>query len=90
LDGIVKAMVRKPKKGTSAAAGKNQGGRPELNADEKRETLVRVLVNVAEYRQLQEAAAYAGHPMSAWLRGVGLEKARALAAEKEAARARDK
>ena len=83
-------MATKPKKATPTATGKNQGGRPELDPADRREKLVRVLTNVAEYKQLQDAAAYAGQPMSIWLRGVGLERARALAAEKEAARARDK
>jgi hypothetical protein len=94
-------MTPKPKKGGGSAAGKNQGdpaeppaeknkgGRRELDADEKRDTLVRVLVNVAEYADLQKGAKYAHLPLSTWLRQIGLERAQALIAEKEAARNRD-
>ena len=82
-------MARKPKKAAPATAGKNQGGRPELSADEKRDTLVRVLTNTAEYEELKAAAAYVGLSLSTWLRVVGLERARAVTAEKEAARNRD-
>jgi hypothetical protein len=49
-----------------------------------------VLVNVAEYGDLKKAAKYASAPLSTWLRMVGLERAQALIAEKEAPRARDK
>ena len=83
-------MAAKPKKATTVPTGKNQGGRPELDPADRREKIVRVVTNEAEYRELQAAAAYASQPMSIWLRSVGLERARALAAEKEAARARDK
>ena len=83
-------MAAKPKKGATAATRKNQGGRPVLADADRRDTLVRVLTNDAEYQELQDAAAYVGMPTSTWLRVVGLERARILAAEKEAARARDK
>lgn len=83
-------MAAKPKKRAPGATGKNQGGRPVLAEADRRDTLVRVLTNEAEYQELQAAAAYVGMPMSTWLRVVGLERARALAAEKEAGRARDK
>jgi len=82
-------MVRKAKR-SAPEARNNQGGRPELSADERRDTLVRVLVNVAEHGDLKKAAKYASVPLSTWLRMVGLEKAQALIAEKEAARPREK
>lgn len=76
-------MVSKPKK--------RQVGRPRyLKAAEKRETIVRVLTTKAEHAELKEAAADAQTSVSNWLRTVGLERARALAAEKEAARDREK
>jgi len=83
-------MAAKPKKATAVPTGKNQGGRPELDPADRREKIVRVVTNEAEYKLLQEAAAYASQPMSIWLRSVGLERARALAAEKETARTREK
>jgi hypothetical protein len=56
---------------------------------DRRDTLVRVLTTASEYEELQGAAAYVGLSVSTWLRVVALERARALAAEKEAARQRD-
>jgi len=50
----------------------------------------RRLTTASEHEELQDAAAYVGMPMSTWIRAVVLERARALAAEKEAARKRDK
>lgn len=82
-------MVTKRKKGTRALAGKNLGGRPVLSDAERRDTLVRVLANDLEYEELQAAAAYVGIPLSTWMRLVALERARALAAEKKAARQRN-
>ena len=75
-------MVRKPKKAVPATAGKNQGGRPELAAGEKRDTLVRVLTNSVEYEELKAAAAYVGLSLSTWLRVVGLERAARLLSKK--------
>lgn len=70
---------------------KRQVGRPRyLKAADKRETIVRVLTTEAEHKELKEAAAAALTSVSNWLRSVGLERARALAAEKEAAREREK
>ena len=83
-------MATKPKKGSPASTGKNQGGRPELNPEAKRDTLVRVLTTASEYQELKDAAAYVGSSVSNWLRLLGLERARIVAAEKEAARARNK
>ena len=82
-------MATKPKRGSRADAGKNRGGRPALAATDRRDTLVRVLATASEYEELQGAAAYVGLSVSTWMRVVGLERARALAAEKEAARQRD-
>jgi delta 1-pyrroline-5-carboxylate dehydrogenase len=76
-------MVSKPKK--------RQVGRPRyLKAAEKRETIVRVLTTEAEHKELKEAAAAADTSVSTWVRGVALERARALAAEKESAVNQDK
>ncbi len=85
-------MISKPKRGRAASTGKkNRGGRPPLADADRRETLVRVLTTEAEYEELQRAAVYVGMGVSTWLRIIGLERARALAAaEKEAARDRDK
>jgi len=82
-------MVTRRKKVQRATPGKNLGGRPVLSDDERRDTLVRVLTNAPEYGELQAAAAYVGIPLSTWMRLVALERARALAAEKEAARQRN-
>jgi len=82
-------MATKPKRGSPAPAGKNRGGRPFLPDADRRDTLVRVLTTSSEYEELQGAAAFVGIPMSTWMRVVALERARALAAEKEAARKRD-
>jgi hypothetical protein len=82
-------MIPKPKKGRATGTGKkNRGGRPPLADADRRETLVRVLTTEAEYGELQRAAAYAGMSVSTWLRVIALERARALVAEKEAARDR--
>lgn len=67
-------MASKPKK--------ERGGRPTVLDAERRDILVRVLVNEVEKEELQRAAARASLPISTWLRFVGLERARAEAAEK--------
>lgn len=82
-------MVSKPKKGRPSAAAKNRGGRPPVPDESRRDTLVRVLTTASEYEELQGAAAYVGMSVSTWMRFVVLERARALAAEKEAAQKRD-
>lgn len=80
-------MVSRPKK--KKVAGKNRGGRPRIqNEADKRDALVRVLTTAAEREELKVAAGHAGMSVSLWMRLVGLERARALAAEKEAARER--
>lgn len=56
---------------------------------ERRDTLVRVLTTASEHAELQRAAAYVGMSVSTWLRFVALERARVLAAEKEAVQKRD-
>jgi hypothetical protein len=50
---------------------------------------VYVLTTVSEYEELQGAAAHVGMSVSTWIRFVALERARVLAAEKEAAQKRD-
>jgi hypothetical protein len=82
-------MVSKPKRGRKAAVGKNRGGRPPMADEDRRDTLVRVLTTASEYEELQRGAAYVGMSVSTWMRFVCLERARTLAAEKEAARDRD-
>jgi len=76
-------MVSKPK-------NRQLGGRPQMRPADRRGTIVRVLTTKAEHAELKEAAAEASMSVSTWLRSVGLERARAVAAEKEAARNRDK
>lgn len=75
-------MVSKPKK-------RQPGGRPKVADADRRDTLVRVLTTAAEHEELQAAAAYVGMSVSTWLRFIALERARVLAAEKEAAQDRD-
>lgn len=82
------ASRSRSKKKTKAATEKNLGGRPPLSDADKRESLVRVLTTAGELRELKVAAKYAGATLSSWIRGVALERARALTAEKEAARER--
>jgi uncharacterized protein (DUF1778 family) len=83
-------MVSKPKKaGPTSTRKKNPGGRPELPPQERRDTLVRVLVTAEEHEELKRAAALDQRTLSTWLRLVGLERAKALVAEKEAKRKRD-
>jgi hypothetical protein len=82
-------VVSKPKRGRRAAAGKNLGGRPFLPDKDRRDTRVYVLTTGAEYEELQGAAIHVGMSVSTWIRFVALERARAVAAEKEAARKRD-
>lgn len=68
---------------------KNLGGRPPyLDDADKRESLVRVLTTASELEELKIAAKHADKSLSSWVREVALERARALAAEKEAARER--
>jgi len=57
--------------------------------EDRRDTRVPVLTAASEYEELQGAAAYVGMSVSTWMRVIALERARALAAEKEAARGRD-
>jgi hypothetical protein len=80
-------MATKPKRGRGTEK-KNLGGRPFLADEDRRDHLIRVLVNETENGELAEAANYVGLPMSTWVRSVALERARALKAEKEAARKR--
>lgn len=83
-----KKRAPRPKKKTKAA-GKNLGGRPPyLNDADKRESLVRVLTTASELEELKAAAKYAASSLSSWVRDVAIERARALIAEKEAARDR--
>ena len=82
-------MVSKRKKRGRLVAPKNRGGRPPVDSKDRRDTLVRVLTTAAEHAELQRASAYVGMTLSTWVRFVALERARALATEKEAARNRD-
>lgn len=82
-------MVSRPKRGSRAAAGKNRGGRPPVADEDRRDKRVPVLTTASEYEELQGAAAHVGMSVSAWMRVIALESARALAAKKEAARKRD-
>jgi hypothetical protein len=70
------------KKGSKTSTGKNQGGRPVLPDEVRRERLLRLLCTDAEYVELQEAASYVSMPVSTWVRSIALEKARAIALEK--------
>jgi hypothetical protein len=72
-----------------APVGKNLGGRPFLPDEVRRGKRVYVLTTDSEYGELQGAATHVGMSVSTWIRFVALERARALAAEKEAARKRD-
>ena len=51
-------------------------GRPSVASKDRRETLIKSLVTVAEDKELQEAADKAGLSMSTWLRTVALRAAR--------------
>jgi hypothetical protein len=51
-------------------------GRPPVAAEDRRETLVRVLTTEAEHGELQRAAESASMSVSTWVRAVALEKAR--------------
>ena len=62
---------------------KDKGGRPPVSDAERRDTLVRVLVNETEWEELQHAAGHASLPVSTWVRFVALERARANAAAAE-------
>lgn len=81
-------MVSRPQK-KKRRAGKNLGGRPPfVNEADKRDALVRVLTTASELKELKVAAGYVRETLSTWARRVLLERARAVAAEKEAARER--
>jgi hypothetical protein len=58
-------------------------GRPPVADEDRREKHVRVLTTEAEHGELQRAAADASMSVSTWVRSVALERARAMAAEKE-------
>jgi hypothetical protein len=64
-------------------------GRPPVADEQRRGKHVRVLTTEAEHAELQRAAADASMSVSTWIRSVALERARALAIKKEAARDRD-
>jgi hypothetical protein len=82
-------VISKPKRGKRVAAERNLGGRPPLPHEDRHAKRVYVLTTLSEYEELQGAAAHVGMSVSTWIRFVALERARALAAEKEAARKRD-
>lgn len=51
-------------------------GRPPIAAEDRRETLVKVLVTESENEELRQAASEAGLTVSTWVRLAALEKAR--------------
>ena len=51
-------------------------GRPPIAAEDRRETLVKVLVTESENEDLRRAAGDAGLTVSTWVRLAALEKAR--------------
>lgn len=84
-------MVSKPKKSQRTDATKGQRtGRPKGPDSDRRSALVRVLTTKAEHEELKKAAAAALMSVSNWLRTVGLQRARAVAAEEAATRDREK
>ena len=70
-------MTRKPSK---------QRGRPVVDDADRRDKHVRVLTTKAEHKELQEAAASMSMSISAWIRGLALERARTMIVKKRAAR----
>ena len=51
-------------------------GRPPVAAEDRRDTLVRVLTTEAEHEELRTAADAASMSVSTWVRAAALEKAR--------------
>ena len=51
-------------------------GRPPVAAEDRRATMVRVLVTEGEQAELQRAAEGAAMSVSTWVRSAALEKAR--------------
>jgi hypothetical protein len=62
---------------SQAKRGKKRMGRPPVADADRRDTLVRVLVNEGEHVELQQAAERASMSLSTWLRVIALERARA-------------
>ena len=58
-------------------------GRLPLAAEDRRRKDVRVLTTESEHGELRRAAASVSMSVSTWIRSVTLERARAMAAEKE-------
>jgi hypothetical protein len=79
-------MAAKPKKSKGSSGKKNLGGREALPAELLRDTVVRVLVTASEHEELKQGATIDQRTLSTWLRLIGLERARALIAKKEADR----
>jgi hypothetical protein len=85
-------MVSKGKRGKPGKQGArlpapdavepDKGGRPPVPDAERRDIMIRVLVNEGEQGELQRAAASESLPVSTWLRHIALEYAKALAAKK--------
>jgi hypothetical protein len=75
-------MVSKRKNDKSDRPTKDKGGRPPVSDAERRDTLLRVLVNEGEWDELHLAAGHASLPVSSWVRVVALERAREIAAER--------
>lgn len=51
-------------------------GRPPIAAEDRRQTLVKVLVTESEDQELRQAAGDAGLTVSTWVRLAALERAR--------------
>jgi len=51
-------------------------GRPPLDPQDRRGTIIRVMVTEAEHEELRRAAEATGLNLSTWIRTVALEKAR--------------
>lgn len=61
---------------SKAKATKPKIGRPPVAAEDRRDSLVRVLVTQGEAAELQAAAEAVGASLSTWVRMAALEKAR--------------
>lgn len=64
-------------------------GRPPIAAEDRRQTLVKVLVTAVEDQELRQAATEAGLTVSTWVRLAALEKARRPSGQRETENRRD-
>ena len=63
-----------------------QRGRPVVDEADRRDKHVRVLTTKAEHKELRQAAASVSMSISAWMRSLALERARAMSVKKRGAR----